>query len=192
MDIVGGLSSLHLFDILVAIGLLAAFILGYAQGAIRRLLGLLSVLFALLLASQLRQPLGQFFADSWDTFPRGYSFMVGFGSAFVVLWVVFAIVIQSVYRKTPVFERYPIVDEVFGGLLGLLWALVLLGAAIVILDTYYFASPTDPFRGELTFLRNVYEAYTGSTTATIYRATIIPAFVSVIGALLPSELGDLY
>jgi len=54
------LNSQNVFDLLVVLGLLGMFVLGYIQGTIRRLLGIASILFSLLLGAQLRAPLGTF------------------------------------------------------------------------------------------------------------------------------------
>src|SRR6185312_17470675 len=53
------------FDLLIVLALLAMFIVGYAQGVVRRLLGIAAVLFALVLASYLRQPFGAYLANEW-------------------------------------------------------------------------------------------------------------------------------
>ena len=58
--------------------LVAAFIIGYLQGTIRRLLGIAAVLFSFVLAAYLRDPFGNFLASNWTQFPPSYSHMIAF------------------------------------------------------------------------------------------------------------------
>ena len=82
MDIVGFIHSLNLFDLLMAFAFAVAFILGFIQGTLRRLLGLASILFSFLLAANLRDIVGGFFAQNWHQFVPQYSYMIGFGLVF--------------------------------------------------------------------------------------------------------------
>jgi uncharacterized membrane protein required for colicin V production len=50
------------FDLVIFLALIAMFVVGYFQGVIRRLLGIAAVLFSLVLAAQLRAPLGEYLA----------------------------------------------------------------------------------------------------------------------------------
>jgi uncharacterized membrane protein required for colicin V production len=54
VDIVHTITSIGLFDWLVIGFSVAMFVLGFAQGVIRRLLGIVSIAFSFLLAAQLR------------------------------------------------------------------------------------------------------------------------------------------
>ena len=54
-DFLGGISTVDLLIFLYFIGF---FVLGFAQGTIRRLLGIASILFSFLLAANLAEPLG--------------------------------------------------------------------------------------------------------------------------------------
>ncbi|MDQ2964786.1 MAG: CvpA family protein, partial [Chloroflexota bacterium] len=130
MDIAEILRSIDPFDLLVLLILAALFILGYIQGTIRRLLGIASLLFSFLLAANLRGPLGDFLVENWTQFPPEYSRMVGFGTLFVAASLAFSLVIQAFYRRVPLFDKYTVVDELLGGLLGILQGVILLGAMI--------------------------------------------------------------
>ena len=69
----------NLFDLLVLLLLVAGFVMGYLQGTIRRLLGIAQVLFSLVLAAQIRGPLGDFLVSNWTQFVPEYSRMLAFG-----------------------------------------------------------------------------------------------------------------
>ncbi len=192
MDIAEILRSIDPFDLLVLLILAALFILGYIQGTIRRLLGIASLLFSFLLAANLRGPLGDFLVANWTQFPPEYSRMVGFGTLFVAASLAFSLVIQAFYRRVPLFDKYTVVDELLGGLLGILQGVILLGAMIVILDSFFRISGIAPRTGELPFLREIFNAYDGSITASIFRSALIPAFMAITGPFIPNDLRSLF
>lgn len=188
MDIVGFITGQNLFDLLFIFVLFAAFILGWVQGTIRRLLGIASILFSFLLAANLRDPLGKFFAENWTQFPAEYSYMLSFLIVFIVGSVAFSIIIQGFYKRQDLFAKATIVDEVLGGILGIVQALLIFGCLIVILDSYYRIPgiATDP--DELPFLQSFYDAYTNSGIAEAFRTTLIPVFFALFGWLIPNDI----
>ena len=117
-DATGFFRSLNIFDLLVFLGLFGMFVLGYIQGAIRRLVGLLSVTFSFFLAAVLSVPVGDFLASNWTYYPKEYSVMIGFGVVFLAAVIAFALVVQGTYKKVELFAKYPVLDEVLGGVLG--------------------------------------------------------------------------
>jgi uncharacterized membrane protein required for colicin V production len=193
VDIEGFLSSLNLFDIAAFLFLFGMFVLGFAQGSIRRLLGLAAILFSFFLAGQLRDPLGNFLAQGWTQFPQQYSLMLAYLFVFGFSAILFSIIIQSFYKHQPLFENATAVDEVIGGLIGILQGLVLIGSMIVILDSY-FLLPVGAVEGpnELPFLRPIFDLYTDSWTAGFFRDVLLPAFFALVGALVPEEVRALY
>lgn len=191
MDIVQTITSIAVFDWLVLGFGVAMFVLGFAQGVIRRLLGIVSIAFSFLLAANLRDTLGSFFATNWTQFPREYSYMVAFGILFVMATVIFALVIQSFYKRAPILSRYPVLDELLGGMLGVVEALVLIGCGIAILDSFY-RLPIPINNGEIPQLRDLYNAVNDSSTAEVFRSTLIPAFVAITGPLVPSDIKALF
>ncbi|MEO8228984.1 MAG: CvpA family protein [Chloroflexota bacterium] len=191
MDIVQTIVSIGLFDWLVVGFCVAMFVLGFAQGVVRRLLGIASIAFSFLLAAQLRGSLGSFFASNWTQFPSEYSYMIAFGILFVVSTVIFALVIQSYYKRAPIFAKYPILDELLGGLLGVVEALLLIGCGIAILDSF-FRLPIAIGGQEVAQIRDLYNAVNVSSTAEVFRSTLIPVFVTIFGPLVPSDIQALF
>ena len=63
--------------------------------------------------------------------------MIAFGLVFVTATVVFSLVIQGLYKHQPLFAKATAVDEILGGVLGVVQAMVLLGCAIIILDSFF-------------------------------------------------------
>jgi uncharacterized membrane protein required for colicin V production len=188
VDVISFIRGLNLFDLVVILILAVAFVLGFIQGTIRRLLGLGSILFSYLLAANVRDPLGAFFAANWHQFPTEYSYMIAFGAVFAAASVGFSLIIQGFYKHQDLFVRAKFADEVLGGLLGIVQALVILGAIIVILDSF-FRNPAMPKSdGELILLRDIFNAMDRSNTAAIFRETLIPSFNSLVGFLLPVDV----
>jgi uncharacterized membrane protein required for colicin V production len=182
------------FDLVIVLTLLAMFIVGYAQGVVRRLLGIGAILFSLILGSQLRQPLGQYLSQEWTTIVPSYSYMVAFGAVFVAASVTLSIGIQISYRPAPLFPRYPVLDELLGGFLGIFEGILILVAILLILDPYYTqpdVKDTIGF-GEFRLLRTLHEFLDNTLTASILRHNVIPAFLAIFGILIPQDIRDTF
>ena len=182
------------FDLVIFLALLGMFVVGYAQGVIRRLLGIAAILFAIVLGSYLRAPLGSYLADEWTSIDETYSFMVAFGAVFVATAVTLSIGIQISYRPAPLFQRYPVLDEILGGLLGVLEGFIILIATLLILDPYYnqpSVRETVGF-GEFTLLRTLHGFLDTSLTADILRHSVIPALLGAFGFLFPQDIRDAF
>jgi membrane protein required for colicin V production len=184
--------SIGVVDILLIFYFAGFFILGFAQGTIRRLLGIGSILFSWFLAANLAQPLSEFLGKNWTQFPKEYSYMIGFLAVFVTLAVVFALVIQGFYKPQPLFKNARFADEIIGGLLGLVQAALIFGALLVILDSFFRIPSIEPFSTELPFLRTIWEAVDPTQIAAIFRETLIPAFFAVFGFLVPESIRSGY
>jgi uncharacterized membrane protein required for colicin V production len=191
VNIVDTIMSIAPFDWFATGFIVLMFILGYAQGAIRRLLGIASIAFSFLLASQLRDSLGSFLASSWTQWPREYDFMLAFGFLFVLGGVIFTIVIQAFYKHAPISESHPLLDELAGGLLGIVEALLMIGAGIVVLDSFFRAQVTIG-DNQIRFLKDLYGAVNASGTARVFRETLLPVFVTIVGPLLPADIRALF
>jgi membrane protein required for colicin V production len=186
------LSSINKFDLLVVLFLFGMFVLGFIQGTIRRVLGLASMLFSFLFAANLRGPLGGYLAQNWNDYPDEYAVMLGFAIVFVAATIAFTVVIQGFYHKQELFKRATFADEMIGGVLGIVQGLFLIGAIIIILDSF-FQIPTIPISpNEFSWIRSFWETIDPSTTAQIFRSTLIPGFISVFGLLIPSDLQAFY
>jgi uncharacterized membrane protein required for colicin V production len=186
------LTSINRFDLLVVLFVFGMFVLGFIQGTIRRVLGLASMLFSFLFAANLRGPLGGYLAQNWNAYSPEYAVMLGFAIVFVAATIAFTVVIQGFYHKQELFKRATIADEVIGGLLGVVQALFLVGAIIVILDSF-FRIPTIPKSpNEFTFLRDLFDLTTTSSIADLFRTRLIPGFITVFGLLVPTDIQAFY
>lgn len=188
MDVVGAIRSLNLFDLLVVFFLGGFFLAGFVQGTLRRLIGLAVLVVALLFALNLRDPLGAWLGGYWTQYPKEYSTMLAFGVSFVAIYLAGSILTQVFYRRTQLFKRSTAVDEVVGGLLGILQAVLLVGAMIMILDSFFRIPGIAPGRNEIGILRDIYRFYDPSQTAVLFRHTLIPAFLALFAWITPAGL----
>ena len=191
MDFVEFFSSLNVFDLLVVLVLFGMFVLGYIQGTIRRLVGLLSVTFSFFLAALLSVPVGEFLAANWTQYPTEYSVMIGFGVVFVAAVVAFAIVVQGTYQRQELFAKYPVIDEVLGGILGVVEGMFVLLFITIILDQYFLNVPAG-FDNELGILRSFWEALNASGTGQLIHMNVAPQFVNLFSFLLPDYIEGTY
>jgi uncharacterized membrane protein required for colicin V production len=182
------------FDLVIVLALVAMFIVGYAQGTIRRLLGIAAIVFSLVLAAQVRQPLGEYLTHEWTSIAPEYSFMVAFGAVFVAAAVTLSIGIQITYRPAPLFKGYPVLDEIIGGLLGVVEGIIILIAILLILDPYYMQPQVSEKAGvgEFGLLRTVHDYLDPTLTASILRHNVIPVLLGLFGFLFPQDVRDAF
>jgi uncharacterized membrane protein required for colicin V production len=187
----GDLGGVKTVDWLLLVFFLLFFVLGFAQGTIRRLIGIGSILFSFLFAANVADPLGTFLGNNWTHLPREYAYMIGFGTIFVAAALAFALVVQGFYRPQPLFEKARFVDEILGGLLGVLQAGIILLAVVIILDSFFLKNiAKDP--DEITFLRDLWTNLNTSEIVRIFRETIIPAFFTLFGLFIPDSIKVYY
>ncbi len=192
MDVVGFIEGLNLFDILVAFFVAGFFVVGYIQGTLRRLLGLAITLVSLLLAMNLRDPLGAWLAQYWTQLPTSYVYMLAFGGSFLVIYIAGSITVQTFYRRTPLFAKATVLDELLGGILGALQALIMVGTLILVLDSYYALPATTVDPHEIALLRDIFNFYNTSQIAQLFRTSLIPLFFALFGWIVPADLRQNY
>ena len=180
------------FDLLFLLFLFGMFVLGFMQGTIRRLLGLGAMAFSFLFAANLTSVVGPFLAENWNQFPDEYAVMLGFLIVFVAANIAFSLIIQGFYHRQPLFAKYTFVDEVLGGILGVVQGAFLVGCLIVILDSYFLIPGAPQSGGELPFLRGFFDFYTTSGTAELFRTQLIPGFFNIFGILIPDNIQFFY
>ena len=191
MDLGEFIRSLTIFDLVFFLFLFGFFVLGFAQGTIRRLLGLAAVGFSFLFAANIRDPLGSFLAANWTQFPREYAYMIGFLTVFLAAWIAFTVTIQTFYTTQPLFEKYRFVDEVIGGILGVIEAGLLLVIAIVILDSFFLIPGIPPSGNELHFVRGFWEYMDAAQVTAFFRENVVPVFFAIFGLFIPDDIEQL-
>ncbi len=184
-EFIGGFQTV---DLLLVLYFMGFFVLGFAQGTIRRVIGIASILFSFLFAATLSEPLGSFLGANWAQFSRQYSYMIGFGTVFVAASLAFALVVQGFYKPQPLFARARFLDEILGGLLGIIQAGLILGAVIVILGSFFLIPGIDRDPEELLGLREVWTALQDSKIVDFFMLTLIPGFFSIFDLFIPDSI----
>jgi hypothetical protein len=108
--------------------------------------------------------------------------------------VTLSIGIQITYRPAPLFKRYPVLDEIVGGLLGVVEGFIILIAILLILDPYYTIPTireTAGF-GEFGLLRTLHGYLDNTVTAEILRDNVIPILLAIFGFLFPQDVRDTF
>jgi membrane protein required for colicin V production len=192
VDVGTFLEGVGTVDLLIVLYFIGFFVLGFAQGTIRRLIGIASILFSWFLAALLAEPLSNFLGANWTQFPPEYSYMIGFGTVFVASSIAFALVAQGFYKPQPLFKNARFADEILGGILGLVEAAIIYGAFLIILDSFFRIPgiPADP--DELPFLREIWTAIDPTKTAELFRETLIPFFFLLTGLFIPNRIEEMY
>ena len=188
MDFGAALGGFGTTDLLLVLYFLAFFVLGFAQGTIRRLIGIASILFSFLFAANLSEPLGAFLGSNWAQFSRQYAYMIGFGAVFVAASLAFALVVQGFYKPQPLFAKARFVDEIIGGLLGIVQAGLILIAVIVILGSFFLIPGIAKDPQELIGLRDLWTALESSKIVDFFQATLIPGFFVVFDLFIPDSI----
>ena len=184
-EFIGGFQTV---DLLLVLYFMGFFVLGFAQGTIRRVIGIASILFSFLFAATLSEPLGGFLGSNWAQFSRQYSYMIGFGTVFVAASLAFALVVQGFYKPQPLFARARFLDEILGGLLGIIQAGLILGAVVVILGSFFLIPGIDRDPEELLGLREVWTALQDSKIVDFFMLTLIPGFFSIFDLFIPDSI----
>jgi uncharacterized membrane protein required for colicin V production len=186
VDIIGLIRSAPLIDLGLLLSLSAFLFLGVVQGAIRRLLGILSMLVAFTLAANLRDPVGDFLAGNWTQFDLGYNRLLAFGIIFLVASVAASITIQGFYKRTDLSVEHPVVEDALGGLLGLAQGIVVITIAVIIFNSYTLPAPHS---GDVTPVRDAQNLVIHeSHIAGGMRDVLAPPFIHLLSPLLPSDL----
>jgi uncharacterized membrane protein required for colicin V production len=188
VDFGAALGGFGTTDLLLVLYFLAFFVLGFAQGTIRRLIGIASILFSFLFAANLSEPLGAFLGSNWAQFSRQYAYMIGFGTVFVAASLAFALVVQGFYKPQPLFAKARFVDEIIGGVLGLVQAGLILIALIVILGSFFLIPGITKDPQELIGLRDLWTALESSKIVDFFQATLIPGFFVVFDLFIPDSI----
>jgi uncharacterized membrane protein required for colicin V production len=192
VDLGAFLSGINTIDLLIFLYLMGFFVLGFAQGTIRRLIGIASILFSFLFAANIAEPLGEYLGSNWTQFSKEYSVMLGFGTVFLASAIAFALVAQGLYKTQPLFQKARFADELIGGVLGIVQACLIFGAVLIILDSFFRIPGIAADPQELSFLRDFWNALDSSKAADIFRETLIPAFFAVTGFLVPDWIEAFY
>jgi uncharacterized membrane protein required for colicin V production len=176
------LSPMDLFIVLV---LAAGVFVGFTQGLVRYALNVVVVIVAFIVASVLEGPLFNALGF-WEAFNPLLREQILFLVLFIVLVVGGWFVVRALYQRT----RLPIarqLDELGGALLGLLFAALVVGFLVVVMDTFFLTAP-ESVTAEAGIIKGLYDALESSALVGLFRDTLIPVFGYVARPFVPSDI----
>lgn len=178
------LAQLNWIDLAVIVVLAAGVFIGFTQGAIRYLLNCIAVLIAFVLAAQLKGPIVGLLGF-WTAFsPAGRELLV-FVLLFIGLVVAAWFTIRAMYART----RLPVprqLDELAGGLFGLLWVGLLITFHLLVYDSYFLAG-AEP----VGWVGGYWEALNESLIVQFFRDTLVPTAGFLVRPFVPAGIAQL-
>ena len=176
----------------VLVGFIAGFIFGgFRSGFVHRLLGILFLVLSLVLAAYFRYPVGAVAAAFFKDIPSDYAELVGYTIAFPVILAAFHIGTRMIFGKLQFQGVSKGLDSALGAVFGGVEAVLILSAAVVILDAYFGTSSTLAKSMPPGVLKELTQALNGSTTVHLLRDSTVPVVLAVVGPLLPKDVSQL-
>ena len=121
-----------LFDIIIVVSLVIGFILGYKDGFVRKLIGLIGFAIAIFLAVVFASPVGRFLESA-----TGIEFYLAEIIAGVSIFIITMILISILKRIVHPFDKVNnFINQLLGGTVGVIQVLFFLSAVFVILKIF--------------------------------------------------------
>ncbi|NWF88596.1 MAG: CvpA family protein [Ignavibacteriaceae bacterium] len=121
-----------IIDILIIISLLAGFILGYKDGFVRKLIGLIGLAVAIYLTVLFAAPVGKFIEMTLDI-EFYLSEIIGGAVIFIVIMIIISVVKRIVH---PFDKVNNLLNQIMGGVIGLVQVSFFLSAVFIILKVF--------------------------------------------------------
>lgn len=121
-----------IFDIIIVISLIIGFILGYKDGFVRKLIGIIGLAAAVFLAIVFASPVGRFFESA-----TGIEFYLAEIIAGVSIFIITMVLISILKRVVHPFDKVNnLINQLLGGTVGVIQVLFFLSAVFVILKIF--------------------------------------------------------
>jgi uncharacterized membrane protein required for colicin V production len=164
---------------------------GLKSGLLRGLLGILFAIAAFLASAYLRYPLGAIASLFVKDIPPDYANLIGATVAFPLVLGILHAVSQRFLGRFQIQGITKGLDAALGAVLGGVEAILILSAAIVILDAYFGTSKLPSPLAPSGSLKELAKAFNASETVHLLRESTVPAVLAVLGPLLPRDVRSL-
>jgi uncharacterized membrane protein required for colicin V production len=176
----------------VLVGFIAGFAYGgWRSGLLRRLIGIGFTILAFLLGAYLRYPFAALATTFTKSIPADYANLVGYAIAFPALLAGLHLVTNRMLSGVKVQGMTKELDSGLGALFGGLEAILILSAAIVVLDAYFGTGTKPSALTHAGFLKDLTAQVNASTTVQILRGTTVPVVLAILGPILPTDVKSL-
>jgi uncharacterized membrane protein required for colicin V production len=179
-------------DVLL-VGFIGGYIYGgWRSGFLRRLLGIVFMVIAFVLAAYFRYGVGTVASSFFKNIPPDYADLVGYVIAFPAILAILHLASHFLLRKVAVKGITRELDAALGAILGGVEAILIISAVIVIVDTYFGTSSTLGKTFPPGYLKELTQALNSSTTVQLLRGSTVPLVLAVLGPLLPKDVGTIF
>jgi uncharacterized membrane protein required for colicin V production len=178
-------------DVLL-VGFIAGFIFGgWRSGFLRRVIGIGFMVLSFVVSAYFRYPVGAIATALFPDVPADYANLVGYTIAFPVVLGALHLGSRTMLSRISVQGITKEADQALGALFGGIEAILILSAAVVILDAYFGTNSTLTASFGPGTLRSFTEALNASTTVHLLRGSSVPVVLTILGPFLPSDVSTL-
>ena len=175
-------------DVLL-VGFIAGWIFGgWRTGLLRRLIGIGFMAISFVVSAYLRYPIGAIAVTFFKAIPTSYGNLVGYTIAFPVILAGLHVASAGLLRKVSMTGITKELDQALGAVVGGIEGILIISAAIVILDAYFGTGTTLRQYSGLAFLKSFTESFNASTAVHILRGSVVPVVLAILGPLLPKDV----
>jgi uncharacterized membrane protein required for colicin V production len=177
---------------IVLVGFIAGYVYGgWRTGFLRRLLGLVFTVIALVAGAYIRYPLGAIAGKVLGNVPSDYADLVGYAIAFPAILAGLHVASSFVLGRVGTRGVARGLDAALGAVFGGVEAIVVLSAAVVILDAYF--GTISAFGAEVApgILKEFTAGFNASETVKLLRGSTVPIVLALMSPFLPRDVTQL-
>jgi hypothetical protein len=179
-------------DIVLLLLFAGAFIVGFVWGTARTLLFLAGGTVVFLIAGHARGPLSGFLVREWTNLSPTFSDMLSMLVLYVVGLVIVLLIVVIGGRNIGLSGRFPNLDRLVGGLLGVLCAVMVVAGFDVILALFYGHVANLGRVGGAEWASSLYEGIVGSQIGQAIHRSLLPVLGSTVQPLLPAGFEEAF
>ena len=174
------------------VGFIGGFVFGgWRTGFLRRVLGIVFLVVALVLGAWFRYPVGAIAATFFKDISPEYANLVGYTIAFPAILAALHIASARVIGRVGMTGVSRNVDASLGAVFGGVEAILIISALAVVVQNY--AGTDSPLRPvpALATLKPFADAFLASTTVKLLHGSTIPVVLAILGPILPKDVSTL-
>jgi uncharacterized membrane protein required for colicin V production len=176
----------------ILVGFIGGFIFGgWNSGFLRRLIGIVFMAISFVASAYFRYPVGAIASTFFKDIPADYANLVGYAIAFPAILAGLHLAGRVTMGRVQVSGMTKEVDRTLGAILGGVEAVLILSAAVVILDAYFGTGSSLGKTVAPGMLKDLTAALNGSETVKLLRGTSVPVVLAIVGPLLPKDVSTL-
>ena len=178
-------------DVLL-VGFIGGFVFGgWRTGFVRRLIGIVFLVAAFIASAYIRYPVGAVASAFFKDIPADYANLVGYTIAFPAILAALHLGSHFLLGEVRVNGVTKEVDQGLGAVFGGVEAILILSAAVVILDAYFGTDSSIAKTIGAGNLKDLTASLNATTTVHLLRSSTVPAVLAAVGPFLPTDVSTL-